>query len=44
MADYKSNWLGADDGAYSPEAMTAAVLENRYDLQYVLYLLPCTGS
>ncbi|MBE0834417.1 PD-(D/E)XK nuclease family protein, partial [Escherichia coli] len=38
-ADYKSNWLGADDGAYSPEAMTAAVLENRYDLQYVLYLL-----
>lgn len=39
VADYKSNWLGADDGAYSPEAMTAAVLENRYDLQYVLYLL-----
>ena len=34
-----AEWLGADDGAYSPEAMTAAVLENRYDLQYVLYLL-----
>jgi exodeoxyribonuclease V beta subunit len=39
VADYKSNWLGADDEAYTSEAMAAAVLEKRYDLQYVLYLL-----
>lgn len=39
VADYKSNWLGPDDAAYTPEAMRDAVLEARYDLQYVLYLL-----
>ena len=39
VADYKSNWLGADDTAYTEEAMTASILDNRYDLQYVLYLL-----
>lgn len=39
LADYKSNWLGADAGAYSAAAMDAAMLENRYDLQYCLYLL-----
>jgi exodeoxyribonuclease V beta subunit len=39
VADYKSNWLGADDEAYTQEAMASAVLENRYDLQYVIYLL-----
>jgi exodeoxyribonuclease V beta subunit len=39
VADYKSNWLGADSGAYQPDAMRQAVLEKRYDLQYVLYLL-----
>ncbi|TWI58640.1 DNA helicase/exodeoxyribonuclease V beta subunit [Pseudomonas duriflava] len=39
VADYKSNWLGADDAAYTPAAMAASVLESRYDLQYVLYLL-----
>ena len=39
MADYKSNWLGPDDLAYSDAAMEAAILEHRYDLQYVLYLL-----
>ncbi|MGC3964301.1 MAG: PD-(D/E)XK nuclease family protein [Rhodocyclaceae bacterium] len=38
VADYKSNWLGADDIAYSVDAMRAAVLEHRYDLQYVLYV------
>jgi len=39
VADYKSNWLGPDDSSYSPLAMEAAILEHRYDLQYVLYLL-----
>ncbi|OLS64744.1 exodeoxyribonuclease V subunit beta [Pseudomonas putida] len=39
VADYKSNWLGPDDLAYSELAMEAAILEHRYDLQYVLYLL-----
>jgi len=39
VADYKSNWLGPADGDYTPEAMAAAILEKRYDLQYALYLL-----
>jgi exodeoxyribonuclease V beta subunit len=39
VADYKSNWLGPDDRAYTAPAMRAAILEKRYDLQYVLYLL-----
>ena len=39
VIDYKSNWLGPDDTAYSPAAMTEAVLGHRYELQYVLYLL-----
>ena len=39
VADYKSNWLGADDAAYTPAAMRAEILHARYELQYVLYLL-----
>ena len=39
VVDYKSNWLGGEAAAYTDEAMTAAVLEHRYDLQYVFYLL-----
>ncbi len=39
LLDWKSNWLGPDDSAYTPEAMRAAMLEHRYDLQYALYLL-----
>ncbi|QCP47893.1 exodeoxyribonuclease V subunit beta [Trinickia violacea] len=39
VADYKSNWLGSDDEAYTAEAMCAQILRSRYDLQYVLYLL-----
>jgi len=39
VADYKSNWLGAGDAAYTPQAMRAAILHARYDLQYALYLL-----
>ena len=38
VADYKSNWLGADDAAYTTEAMRSAVLAHRYDLQYALYV------
>jgi exodeoxyribonuclease V beta subunit len=39
VLDYKSNWLGADDSAYSTEAMQQALLEKRYDVQAVLYML-----
>lgn len=39
VLDYKSNWLGSDASAYNQQAMDAAVLEHRYDLQYVFYLL-----
>ncbi|WP_053213259.1 exodeoxyribonuclease V subunit beta [Pseudomonas sp. Q12-87] len=39
VADYKSNWLGVDDLAYTAQAMEKSILDNRYDLQYVLYLL-----
>ncbi|WP_432696778.1 exodeoxyribonuclease V subunit beta [Marinobacterium sp. YM272] len=39
VADYKSNWLGADASAYTEAAMRTAILHKRYDLQYVLYTL-----
>ncbi len=39
VADYKSNWLGADAGAYTPATLRGAILHARYELQYVLYLL-----
>jgi len=39
LLDYKSNWLGENDAAYTDEAMAATVAARRYDLQYVLYLL-----
>lgn len=39
LLDYKSNWLGESDAAYTAEAMAAAVVGQRYDLQSVLYLL-----
>ncbi|MZR63881.1 exodeoxyribonuclease V subunit beta [Alcanivorax sp. DP30] len=39
VLDYKSNWLGVDDNAYTRDAMTRAVLDKRYEVQYVLYLL-----
>ena len=32
-------WLGVDDAAYTEQAMEQSILDNRYDLQYVLYLL-----
>lgn len=39
IADYKSNWLGADDAAYTEQAMNDCVLKHRYDMQYALYTL-----
>ncbi|RQS72044.1 exodeoxyribonuclease V subunit beta [Burkholderia sp. Bp8963] len=39
VADYKSNWLGADDTGYTTEKIRAQMLRSRYELQYVLYLL-----
>jgi exodeoxyribonuclease V beta subunit len=39
VLDWKSNHLGPDDAAYTPQAMTDTVAEKRYDLQYALYLL-----
>ncbi|KMQ80562.1 Exodeoxyribonuclease V beta chain [Candidatus Burkholderia pumila] len=39
VADYKSNWLGADDAHYTHERIRAQMLRSRYDLQMVLYLL-----
>jgi exodeoxyribonuclease V beta subunit len=38
VVDYKSNWLGSHDAAYTAESMEAVIRANRYDLQYVLYL------
>ena len=39
VLDYKSNWLGPDDSAYSEPAMQQALLDKRYDVQAALYLL-----
>jgi exodeoxyribonuclease V beta subunit len=39
VADYKSNWLGESTSAYTAAAMRDTVLEARYELQYVIYLL-----
>jgi exodeoxyribonuclease V beta subunit len=38
VVDYKSNWLGADDTAYTATRMDESIRTHRYDLQYVLYL------
>ena len=38
VVDYKSNWLGESDAAYTEDAMRAAVLAHRYDVQYTLYI------
>ena len=39
VADYKSNYLGADLAAYTHAAMRDKILSSRYDLQYVIYLV-----
>ena len=39
LLDYKSNWLGENSAAYTPQAMAQAMQSHRYDLQYQLYTL-----
>ncbi|HUP91095.1 MAG TPA: exodeoxyribonuclease V subunit beta [Solimonas sp.] len=39
VADYKSNWLGAERAAYGAEAVAEAMAEGDYHLQYLLYTL-----
>ena len=39
VLDFKSNSLGVQDADYTLEAMEAAMLEHRYDVQAALYLL-----
>lgn len=39
VVDWKSNYLGPNDDAYSTTAMRNAIAKHRYDLQYCLYLL-----
>ncbi|WP_107851735.1 exodeoxyribonuclease V subunit beta [Oceanimonas marisflavi] len=39
VVDYKSNWLGPEDQDYTQAAMADQVIQHRYDLQYVLYVL-----
>ena len=39
VLDYKSNHLGDAGGAYTDEALGAAMAEHRYDVQAALYLL-----
>ena len=39
IVDYKSNWLGPDNAAYTADAMRDSVLHSRYDLQYAIYTL-----
>ncbi|MCL1078232.1 exodeoxyribonuclease V subunit beta [Parashewanella spongiae] len=39
IADYKSNHLGDDFECYSIRNMSQAILDHRYDLQYILYTL-----
>ncbi|MCI5220820.1 MAG: exodeoxyribonuclease V subunit beta, partial [Candidatus Electrothrix sp. LOE2] len=39
LADYKSNYLGDSPVDYQQEQLRAAMLEHRYDLQYLIYTL-----
>ncbi|WP_026106240.1 exodeoxyribonuclease V subunit beta [Vreelandella jeotgali] len=39
VLDWKSNYLGNNDEAYTPDAMRRALLNKRYDVQSALYLL-----
>ena len=38
VIDFKSNWLGNDLAAYSPNAIEQAMAQHGYHLQYLLYL------
>jgi exodeoxyribonuclease V beta subunit len=39
VLDYKSNYLGADDAAYTAQALEAAMAQHRYEVQAALYML-----
>jgi exodeoxyribonuclease V beta subunit len=39
VLDYKSNYLGADDAAYTSQALDAAMAQHRYEVQAALYML-----
>ena len=39
VLDYKSNHLGADDAAYTPQALAEAMAQHRYEVQAALYML-----
>lgn len=39
ILDWKSNWLGADDADYAPEALGHAMHAAHYTLQYHVYLV-----
>ena len=39
VLDYKSNHLGPDDAAYTPQALDQAMTHHRYEVQAALYLL-----
>lgn len=39
VIDWKSNYLGPSDADYSHDRMQKAILEHRYDVQYLLYIL-----
>lgn len=39
VLDWKSNWLGDTTAAYTQEAMAKGMIDHRYDLQYLIYVL-----
>ena len=39
IVDYKSNHLGYESGCYNQTSLNEAMIEHRYDLQYLLYTL-----
>ncbi|KAA0875293.1 exodeoxyribonuclease V subunit beta [Nitrincola tapanii] len=39
VADWKSNYLGPNASSYTPAAIRQSLLQKRYDVQYLLYLL-----
>ena len=39
VLDYKSNYLGEDDAAYSADALAHAMAHSRYDVQAAIYML-----
>jgi len=39
VLDYKSNFLGEDDAAYTSDALARAMAHHRYDVQAAIYML-----